>query len=233
MSEAEWAELWGGVAEPAWRAVLETAGPAPGSRVLDVGCGAGHFLAYAITRGLRAAGADPSATMVALARTRAADVREAGAERLPWADASFKLVTSFNAVQFAGDTDDAIAEMARVTVPGGRIAVVTWAEAAHNDLDAIERALNDGGSAPDGDLRTAEGLTGLLADGGLTPVADGLVAVPWEPADGASLVRGILLGEEPELDPVVLAAAAPFRRPDGSYRLLNHFRYAVGERPAL
>ena len=45
------------------------------------------------------------------------------------------------------------------------------------------------------------------------------------------LVRGILLGEDPDTvaaaAPTVLAAARPFRTSAGGYRLVNAFRYAV------
>ena len=219
-----------GSAEPAWRAVVDLAGTGAGARVLDVGCGRGGFLAYAKKRGMIASGVDPAPDMVDLARRHVPDVRIGGAEKLPWEDETFDLVTAFNSLQFTEDTDDALAEMVRVTLPGGHVAVANWAEAALNDLDAIERALNDGSSPPDGDLRVAGGLRELLEDGGLTGVAEGLVAVPWEVPDDESLVNGILLEEDADLAGEVLAAAHPYRRANGGFRLVNHFRYAVGRR---
>ncbi|WP_306206092.1 class I SAM-dependent methyltransferase [Actinoplanes sp. RD1] len=226
MTDSDWAELWGDVPEPVWRVVLQRA--TQGDRVLDVGCGAGHFLAYARRAGLRTSGADVVPELVELARQRAQEAVVAAAEHLPWPDGTFGLVTAFNALQFADDTDAALAEMVRVTEPGGRVAVANWAEAARNDLDAIERALNDGESAPDGDLRREGGLTELLTDGGLIGVTAGLVAVPWRVPDEDALVRGILLGEQPDLAPEVVAAARPYRKSDGSYELMNHFRCAIG-----
>ncbi|MFI7598697.1 class I SAM-dependent methyltransferase [Actinoplanes sp. NPDC049681] len=227
---AGWSELWGGFAQPAWRAVLAASGAGPGARVLDVGCGSGDFLGYCGEHGMTTAGIDPAPGMVALARRRSADVRLGGAEKLPWDDGTFDLAASFNALQFADDTDDALAEMVRVTVPGGHVAVANWAEAALNDLDAVERALDDGPSRPDGDLRLPGGLRELLADGGLADVVEGLAEVPWEAPDDDALVRGILLGEDPASAPAVLAASTPYRRRDGSYRLVNHFRFAVGRK---
>ncbi|OJF10331.1 class I SAM-dependent methyltransferase [Couchioplanes caeruleus] len=293
-----WAELWGTFAEPAWRAILDTTHAGHGTRVLDVGCGSGDFLAYCDRRGMVTAGIDPAPGMVELARRRSPDVRRGGAEKLPWADATFDLVTSFNALQFAEDTDDALAELTRVTVPGGYVAVANWAEAARNDLDAVERALDDGPPRPDGDLRVPGGLAELLTDGGLVDVREALVEVPWEVPDDHTLVRGVLLGEDAGgagavlgsgaggagavlgsgaggagavlgsgaggagavlgsgaggagaallgedaggADAVllgedagragaVLAAARPYRNRDGGYRLVNHFRYAVGRK---
>ncbi len=235
-----WAELWGRFAEPAWAVVLDAAALSPGARVLDVGCGSGDLLAHLDQRGLATAGIDPAAGMVALARDRvpAADIRSGGAEDLPWPDEIFDLVTAVNALQFADDTDDALAQLVRVATPGGAVAVVNWAGSDLNDLDTIEAALAEASGEdprPDGDLRAAGALDRLLAAGGLEVVSSGLVEVPWDAPDDDTLLRGVLLGEDPEtlaeLAPTVIAAANGFRTPAGGYHLLNHFRYAVGRKP--
>jgi SAM-dependent methyltransferase len=236
---AEWSLRWGAFAEPAWHAIVAAAGVRPDDRVLDVGCGGGDFLAYLDAHGFAAAGLDPAPGMVAYARDRLpeADIRIGDADRLPWPDASFDLVTAVNSLQFAEDTLDALAEFARVTGPGRVVGIANWAEGGRNDLDTIERAvaLADGEEPlPDGDLRQPGGLAAVLRDAGLTVLADGLVAVPWFAADDDALVRGVLLGEDPETHdataPVVIEAARPFRT-SGGYRLLNHFRYAVARVP--
>jgi SAM-dependent methyltransferase len=235
-----WAELWGGYPEPAWRAILDAAGAGPGARLLDVGCGAGDLLAYAAGRGLDIAGVDPAPGMVEYARARlpAADLRRGGAERLPWPDGSFDVTVSVNALQFAEDTLDALAEMTRVTRLSGYVAVANWAEGSQNDLNVIEEAVaraDDEEPLPDGELRREGGLEALLTEGGLRVVAAGLVRLPWHAHDGDTLVRGVLLGEDEATmaarAPVVLAAARPYRDAAGRYRLVNAFRYALGTRP--
>jgi SAM-dependent methyltransferase len=237
---AGWSELWGEFARPAWRVVVAATGIGQGSRVLDVGCGSGEFLAHLARLGAWPAGIDPAPGMVELARSRVpgADVRLGPAQPLPWPDGSFDVVTAFNALQFAGDTLDALAELVRVTVPGGQVAVANWAEGDRNDLDTIEAAVAAAAGEeplPDGDLRQPGGLERLLADAGLADVAAGLVEVPWEAPDDAALVGGVLLGEDPATTsaraPAVLTAARPFRTPAGGYRLLNAFRYAAGRTP--
>lgn len=237
----EWAALWGGLAEPARRQILEAAHVGPGTRVLDVGCGSGELLALLTDAGAVAAGCDPASGMLELARTSApgADLRAGEAEALPWPDGAFDVVTAVNALQLADDLDDTLAETARVLAPGGRLAVAGWADRTQNDLDAIEIAVagaREEEPLPDGPLRAEGGLRSCLVDAGWAVVADGTVDVPWEAADDATLVRAVLLGEDGEerrrTGPVVLAAAAPFRLPGGSYRLRNRFRWAVALPPA-
>jgi SAM-dependent methyltransferase len=236
----EWAELWGGFADPARHALVGAARIGVGSRVLDVGCGSGEFLRLLTDLGATVAGIDPASAMVDLARALVpdADLRLGHAERLPWPEASFDVVTAVNALQFADDPLDALAEAVRVTVPGGFVGVANWAEGSRNDLEVLERAVADAHDEdllPDGDLRQEGELEQLLREGGLELVESGLVAVPWEVADDDALVRGVLLGEDAAgiaaSASVVLAAAQPFRTPGGGYRLVNAFRYAVGRTP--
>jgi SAM-dependent methyltransferase len=94
----------------------------PPSRVLDLGTGTGGA-ARAIARRWPAAevvGVDVSEAMIAEARTRASSPREtyvvADAARLPYDDGSFDLVTLMNMIPFFD-------ELARVTSPGGAVAV--------------------------------------------------------------------------------------------------------------
>jgi hypothetical protein len=259
----QWSELWAVSAAPAHEALIAASGIRRTSRVLDVGCGSGEFLRTLTDRGVVATGVDPARGMVELARTMAplADIRVAEAENLPFADASFDVVTAVNALQFADDTVDALAEFARVLAPGGYVAVANWAEGARNDLDAIEAAVaaadggaddlvggaeegagdegagdggDDDGDEDAGDLRVAGGLEAVLREAAFDVVAAGLVAVPWFAADDDALVRGVLLGEDPSVLrelAPVVLAAAAPFRVDGGYRLNNSYRYVVARGP--
>ncbi len=112
--------------------VLDAVGLEPGDDVLDVGCGTG-VLARAAARRLPTSGSvtgvDINDGMLAVARRSPERVRwrNARAEHLPFPDASFDRVVSHFAAMFFTDRNRAVAEMARVQRPGGRVAVVTWA----------------------------------------------------------------------------------------------------------
>lgn len=236
----EWAELWGDVANPVRRRLMELTGIRPGSRVLDVGCGSGEFLAVLDQAGARTAGIDPAPAMIERARSRvpAADLRLGSAESLPWPTNTFDVSASVNALQFADDVHIALGELARVTVPGGFIAVANWAEGERNDLNVIEAAVAasfDEELLPDGDLRMPGGLERQVADAGLESMASGLVEVPWEVPDAGRLVRGILMGEDADGlaagAATVIEAAQPFLTGDGGYRLVNAFRYVIARTP--
>jgi demethylmenaquinone methyltransferase / 2-methoxy-6-polyprenyl-1,4-benzoquinol methylase len=113
-----------------WRArAADLAGLQPGGSALDVACGTGD-LAIALRERVgptgRVVGLDFSERMLELARAKAPQIRfEAGnALALPYRDAEFDAVTvGFGARNFS-DLGKGLAEMARVTRPGGRVVVL-------------------------------------------------------------------------------------------------------------
>lgn len=240
----EWARYWGGFAAPARRALADAMGIGAGTRVLDVGCGSGEFLALLRDRGATAAGVDPAPRMLDLSRTLlgnpGVDLRLGDAEHLPWPDASFDAVTAVNALQFADDIADALAEVSRVTRPGGLLGIAGWDHVRGNDLDAIEAAIAAAdGEGPNRDSDEndpdEDGLAQLLAAEGFAVLRAGVVEVPWEAADDDALVHGVLFGEDSdvvaETAPAVVAAARPFRTASGGYRLRAAFRWIVARSP--
>lgn len=90
-------------------------------RALDVGCGEGRFVRMLKAQGFDACGIDPTAALIDAARTRdpEGDYHVAGGEALPFADASFDLVTSYLALCDIEHIDAALAETVRVLKPGG------------------------------------------------------------------------------------------------------------------
>lgn len=99
--------------------------PSPaGSRVLDLGCGAGQLVAHLATEGARlAVGVDLSRRMLALARERAGGMPvsfvRAAIEGVAFAPASFDLVVSSLAVHYVADWEGLCARVAARREPGG------------------------------------------------------------------------------------------------------------------
>jgi SAM-dependent methyltransferase len=101
-----------------------------GRRVLDVGCGTGALTGALVERfGPGAVAAvDPSASFVATARERlpGVDVRQASADRLPFADGAFDAVLAQLVVHFMPDPVAGISEMRRATRADGVVAACVW-----------------------------------------------------------------------------------------------------------
>ena len=105
----------------------------PGGSLLDVGCGPGDVvitLARTIGPGGRAVGIDVSSTMLDEARRRAlaagvtAEFEVGDAMALAFPDDTFDAARSERTFQWLPDASGALAEMVRVTRPGGAVVVI-------------------------------------------------------------------------------------------------------------
>lgn len=109
----------------------------PGTRLLDVACGAGQLTLPAARKGIQVTGLDLAANLVQQARARAAaegltiQVDEGDAENLPYPDASFDVVMSLIGSMFAPRPELVASEMARVCRPGGRVIMGNWTPEGH------------------------------------------------------------------------------------------------------
>ncbi|WP_432983689.1 demethylmenaquinone methyltransferase [Dactylosporangium sp. CA-233914] len=109
-----------------WRRETRLAlGLKPGEKVLDLGAGTGVSTLELGRSEAYAVGADLSVGMLQAGRAKRPDVPllAADALHLPFADKTFDAVTISFALRNIADTDAALAEMARVTKPGGRLVV--------------------------------------------------------------------------------------------------------------
>ncbi len=105
---------------------------APGTRVLDVACGAGQLAIPLARAGANVTGIDIAANSIAQAWVRAeaegltAQFDEGDAEELPYDQASFDMVFSLIGAMFAPRPERVAAELVRVCRPGGRIIMGNW-----------------------------------------------------------------------------------------------------------
>jgi SAM-dependent methyltransferase len=136
-------------------ALLDDVGAGPGVRLLDVGCGPGTVTAAAAGRGACAVGVDLATGMLALGRRRHPDLEllEGDAEALPFADDAFDAVVGCFVLNHLPDVEAAVAEMARVLAPGGRVGVSVWEPPDRNPLlGELTAAVHDAGVAVRGGL---------------------------------------------------------------------------------
>lgn len=106
--------------------VFEAVAEAVAHRVLEVGCGPGELAArIADELGAQVVAVDLSPRMVELARARGVDARVGDAVELPFAAGEFDCAVAAWMLYHVSDVDRALAELARVLAPGGRLVAVT------------------------------------------------------------------------------------------------------------
>ena len=115
--------------EPAVNAILDTL---PVGDALDAACGTGRFSVVLSERGHRVVGIDSSPEMLEVARSKlpSGDFRPGELDDLPLADASVDVVVCALALTHVPDLAAVMAELARVTRPGGHVVISD----AHHEL---------------------------------------------------------------------------------------------------
>jgi ubiquinone/menaquinone biosynthesis C-methylase UbiE len=112
--------------------VIERLAPEEGDRLLDLATGTGAIAERAASAGATVTGLDLAPDLIDTAKERAKkrgleiDYVVGDAERMEFADASFDKVSSTCGIMFTPDHEASASELARVTAPGGRIALANW-----------------------------------------------------------------------------------------------------------
>jgi ubiquinone/menaquinone biosynthesis C-methylase UbiE len=96
-----------------------------GGKLLEIGCGTGHFSEHFASKGFEVIGVDISEPMVAVARQkniRNSEFYVGDAEHLPFADETFDVAAAITVLEFVSDPVRAVSEMVRcIEKPGGML----------------------------------------------------------------------------------------------------------------
>lgn len=184
-----------------WRtATIQAVGAGPGQRVLDLAAGTGTSSEPFDAAGVQVVPCDFSVGMLGVGKRRRPDLpfTAGDATRLPFADASFDAVTISFGLRNVVDTDAALAEMLRVTRPGGRLVVCefstpTWEPLRTVYTEYLMRALPPVARAvskdPDAYVYLAESIRAWPDQVGLARV---IRAAGWEKVGFRNLSGGIV-----------------------------------------
>jgi SAM-dependent methyltransferase len=140
---------------PWYQLVREYIGPVAGVLVLEVACGRGGFVKELARSGARVSGCDFSFSALCAASTKLRDVSgratliQGDAQCLPFADATFDLLVSCETIEHVPNLRSAMAEMHRVTRPGGRLLLTTPNYANFMGLYELYARFRHSSRAPD------------------------------------------------------------------------------------
>ena len=260
----DWAEIQERMLVPLYEAVYDRLEVGPATSVLGLGCRSGLALLLAAGRGAEVVGLEPEAELRSLAQDRSLRVmgdvyREMstdGSDGAPGESAdgglaaappAHSLVTAFEHLSCTADPLALVRDAARLTLPGGHVALATWGPPERCESAAvlgIARRLADplrrSPYAPFA-LSVPGAVEQMVARAGLRLGGGGRVLCPFAYPDLESAVRGLLsmgvfdaaadFSGQRQVEKEVTEALYPYRRDDGSVRMVNVFRYTVAERP--
>ena len=182
------------------RAVLDACAALPGERVLDIAAGTGTSSEPFADQGVDVVPADFSLGMLRVGHRRRADLAftAADAMRLPFADASFDVVTMSFGLRNVSDPDAAMREFHRVTKPGGRFVLCEFSQPTNGtfrtvyskylmrSLPAIARTVS---SNPESYVYLAESIQAWPDQ---RAMAGRMTAAGWEQVRWRNLTGGIV-----------------------------------------
>lgn len=179
------------------RAVNAAVAPRPGLRVLDLAAGTGSSAAPLVAAGATVVACDLSLGMLGVGRVRRPSLPLAAGDalRLPFADASFDVLTTSFGLRNVTDVSGALTEAARVVRPGGRLVVCefstpVWAPLRTVYTEYLMRALPSVArrvsSEPDAYVYLAESVRAWPDQAALAALVgtNGWIDVAWQDLTG-------------------------------------------------
>jgi SAM-dependent methyltransferase len=249
----DWAEIQERMLVPLYETVYDRLEVGSDTRLLGLGCGTGLALLLAASRGAAVTGFDADRGRLALAGERLAERtgRGPGRTRLlagdPRAgglddDYDYDVITAFDPVAPAAEIGPSLAGVARSAPHGRTVVLAGWGPPERCSASRVLRvaarlAEPRGPDAPVLRLSGRDDLEDLARAAGLRPDGSGRVACPFGYPDLASAVRGLLstglfdgavaATDRHQVDKEIAEALHPYRRPDGTVRMENVFRYLI------
>lgn len=244
----DWATIQEPTSIPLWNAMLDATGVGKGTAFLDAGCAAGGASLLANGRGAVITGVDVAANSIAIAKSRLPDATflVEGIGAMSFADNSFDATICVNVIQFVPDVEKALADLVRVTKPGGKVSVAIFGPPQKVDEDTVFNAIADllpppKPTFPEYKYSQPGRLEELLRSAGLKDVVFAESDMPFHYADAETGWRGqrsagsiqdaIEKVGEDRVRQAVFDAFAKYQQPDGTVRMTNIMWYATGTAP--
>ncbi|MEO6470254.1 MAG: methyltransferase domain-containing protein [Aeromicrobium sp.] len=242
----DWAYFMEPLFLPLYEQLAISLGVSPGTKILDVGCGAGLALRHFAQRGGVVVGVDAAAGLLTIAKSRVptAELHHASLTDMPLEDSSFDVVTGVNSFVYADD--GGLSEAHRVLRPGGKLALGFWTDPL--DFGWAMAALGEA-LAPHVDeadthtpLRMSEpgAAVGLLADAGFHVLDSGTVTSVSEFPDAEVAYRALAStgmmypltesGDEAALRALCMDVLRAQEHPDCGIRMDAAFGWVMAQR---
>lgn len=241
---ADWACLYEHYNTEVMLAVFTRMGVGPGAEMLDVACGSGLVARIAASCGARVSGIDAAQPLIEIARLRTpnADFRLGSMFDLPWPDATFDIVTSFNGIW--GNCGDALVEMRRVVKPEGKVAITFFGNAEPLDRRATYLAMlpylpqeEVTGLRSNNEIARPGVAETMLEDAGFCVLERGgrVQTIEWADEDTAwramscsgPIAPALVHPDQEGLRRDILAALEPCRDRFGIYRFRNDQQFVI------
>jgi ubiquinone/menaquinone biosynthesis C-methylase UbiE len=156
----------------------------PRTKMLELGCGTGHWTNFFVNKGYKVTATDISDAMLQIAKQKNlnADFIKADSSKIPFEDNSFDIISSITMLEFVEDQDKVLEEIQRVLKPGGYFILGSL-----NALSEIGKNKNQDDTFRDAKFLSKEELTNKLKLIGKPSILSGVFFSPnFELLDNSS-----------------------------------------------